>query len=163
MANSLKTNNANVFYFANKIIRKLQHQDTCLRYPTTFEMQSCCVVSFCDASFGNLPNAGSQGGFVSLLVDKNGLYCPVAWQSRKVRRVVKSTLAAECLAAVEAAEITVYLALLLKEIFQPYNTINIYIYCDNENLVNAVHSSTNLEDKRLLIDICVLRGMLAQN
>ena len=36
------------------------------------------------------------------------------------------------------------------------------VYCDNKNLVNSVYSSTNVDDKRLFIDICVLRGMIDQ-
>ena len=124
-------------------------------------MSSCSVVSFRDASFANLPNAGSQGGFVSLLIDKRGVYCPVTWQSRKIKRVVKSTLAAECLAAVEASEMTIYLARLIEDIFKsPSNSVYTYVFCDNKNLVNAVHSSTNLEDKRLVIDVSVLRDFL---
>ena len=163
IANSLKTGNHNVFYFANKIVRKIHNQIVNLNFPCGFDIKSCKVVSFCDASFANLPNAGSQGSFVTLLIDKNGMYCPIAWQSRKIRRVVKSTLAAEGLAAVEAAEITSYLAILLKEILQISGTIDALVYCDNQNLVNSVHSSTNLEDKRLLIDVSILRDMLQQH
>ena len=32
------------------------------------------------------------------LVDSHGVKCPLAWQSKKVRRVIKSTLASEALA-----------------------------------------------------------------
>ena len=96
-------------------------------------------------------------------MDNNGLYCPIGWQSRKIRRVVKSTLAAECLAAVEAAEITVYIATVLKEILKSSHSIDTFVFCDNKNLVNAVHSSTNLEDKRLLIDVSILRDMLERH
>ena len=120
------------------------------------------MVSFCDASFANLSNSGSQGAFIILLVDKNGRYIPLAWQSRKVRRVVKSTLAAECLAAVEAAEMSVYLATLLKDIFQLPHIMDTIVFCDNKNLVTTVHSSTNLEEKRLIIDVSILRDLLRQ-
>ena len=141
-------------------MRKIRNQDTNLNFPANFDIKSCAVVTFTDASFANLPNAGSQGGFISLLVDKNGFYCPVAWQSRKIRRVVKSTIAAECLAAVEAAEITLYIATVLIEILQSSTPIETCVLCDNRNLVNSVHSSTNLEDKRLLIDVSIIRDML---
>ena len=162
IANSLKTGNSNVFHFANKTIRKIQQQEVNLNFPSAIDFQTCKVVSFCDASHANLPNAGSQGGFVSFIVDQNGLYCPITWQSRKLRRVVKSTIAAECLAAVEACEMSTYLAFVLKEILRPTRCIETVVYCDNKNLVNAVHSTTNLEDKRLLIDMSILRDMLLQ-
>jgi hypothetical protein len=161
LANSIKSGDHSIFSFANKLIRKVHNQDTTLKFSCNFDMNACTVATFTDASFANLPNAGSQGSFVSLVVDQNGVYCPVAWQSRKIRRVVKSTLAAECLAAVEAAEISIYIASVLKEIL--HHSVDTCVYCDNQNLVKAVHSSTNLEDKRLIIDISILRDMLEQN
>ena len=162
IANSLKSGGSKVFSTANKIVRKTQNQTITLNFYSDFNFETCSVVSFCDASFANLPNGGSQGGFVSFLIDKAGLYCPIAWQSRKIRRVVKSTIAAECLSAVEAAEMTIYLATLIKDIFQLTSIVDTFVYCDNRNLVNAVHSSTNLEDKRLVIDVSVLRDFLQQ-
>ena len=118
IANSLKSGDHKVFAFANKIVRKVKNQSITLSFYNDLDIYSCSVVSFCDASFANLPNAGSQGGFVSLLIDKNGVYCPLTWQSRKMKRVVKSTLAAECLAAVAATEMTIYLARLIEDIFK---------------------------------------------
>ena len=50
-----------------------------------------------DASFGNLKDGGSQGGFVSFLADETNVCSPVMWQSRKLKRVVKSTMASETL------------------------------------------------------------------
>ena len=162
ISNSLKTGDHKIFDFANKLIRKIHNQSVSLFYPCIFDVESCTVVSFCDASFCNLPNAGSQGGYVSFLIDKNGVYCPLAWQSKKIRRVVKSTLAAECLAAVEAAEVTIYLANVLKNILCISRNIDTVLFSDNRNLVNAVHSCTNLEDKRLVIDVSILRDLLEQ-
>ena len=163
IANSLKSGDRKVFAAANKIVKKVKNQDVTLAFYSDFDVSSCSVVSFCDASFANLPNAGSQGGYISLLVDKNGVNCPLTWQSRKVKRVVKSTLAAECLAAVACAEMTIYLARLIEDILKiPGNSVETYVFCDNKNLVNAVHSSTNLEDKRLIIDVSVLRDFLLQ-
>ena len=109
-----------------------------------------------------MPNAGSQGGFISFFIDKNGLYSPITWQSRKIRRVVKSTIGAECLAAVEAAENTIYYATLLKDVLKFDRKIDTRVFCDNRNLVHAAHSSTNLEDRRLVIDVSVLRDLIDQ-
>ena len=142
---------------------KIHSQNVTLNFPKNFDVKSKNVVSFCDASFANLMNAGSQGAFISFIVDNNGKYSPIAWQSRKIRRVVKSTIAAECLAAVEAAEMTVFLATVLRDIFRVSTNIGTIVFCDSKNLVNAVHSSTNLEDKRLVIDVSILRDMLQRN
>ena len=40
-------------------------------------------------------------------------------------------------------------------------SIDIIVYCDNRNLVDCIGSCTSLEDKRLLIDIAVLRDMVS--
>ena len=163
ISNSLKSGNNVIFKAANKVVRKIRNQNVLLHFHQDFDFSTCYVGTFCDASFANLLNSGSQGGFISLLFDHQGLYVPITWQSRKIRRVVKSTIGAECLAAVEAAEMTLYLATLIKDIFKSSGDIKTFVFCDNKNLVNAVHSSTNIEDKRLMIDISVLRDLIQQN
>ena len=159
ISNCINTDLEKCLVMSNKIIRKINNQDVTLNFYNDMNIMDCRVVTFCDASFKNLPNYGSQGGFISLLVDKQGRYCPLAWQSRKVRRIVKSTIAAESLAALDAAEMTVFLVSLIKDILC-LNQIDSIIVCDNKSLVDAVYSTTNLEDKCLLLDICVLRDML---
>ena len=148
-------------HFANKAVRKLKNSKLSLSFHCDIDLSECAIVSFCDASFGSLPNGGSQGAFITFIIGKNGLYSPIAWQSRRLRRVIKSTIAAECLAAIEAAENTILIAFALKQ-FLKNSSIKTLLYCDNKSLVSSVHSSTNVEDKRLLIDICVLRDMISQ-
>lgn len=48
-------------------------------------------------------------------MDDIGRRCPVTWQSRRIRRVVKSTLAAETLALLDSAEAGLYVARMLAE------------------------------------------------
>lgn len=164
VANSIKNAVVRDVFMANKSIRQLKGQDVTLRFLRHFKLTSCRIVAFCDASFGNLPDRGSQGGHLIFLVDSAGAYCLIAWQSRRIRRVVNSTIAAECLAAVEAAETSVFLATALREILDPISqngiTVPISVLCDNRSLVDAVHSSTSVENKRLQIDISVLRDMI---
>ena len=124
--------------------------------------------------FANLPDQGSQGGYLIFLIDCYGKYCLLAWQSRRIRRVVHSTLAAECLAAVDAAEASVYLSTCLQELLcvasqstseknKRPSLIPVSIICDNKSLVDAVHTTTAVENKRLRISISVLRDMLKNN
>ena len=161
LGNSLSSATVRDVIFANKTVRKVKNHCSDLLFHCDVNLNDCAVVSFCDASFGNLPNGGSQGAYITLLMDNTGLYVPIAWQSRRVRRVVKSTVAAECLAAIEAAENVVLISTALKSILSNQKCcIKCLIYCDNKNLVNAVYSSTKVEDQRLQIDICVLRGMI---
>ena len=54
----------------------------------------------------------------TFLCNKDGKAALIQWQSRKFRRVVKSTLAAECLAQAEAAEVCFLINSYLVELLQ---------------------------------------------
>ena len=92
------------------------------------------------------------------LKDQNNKRCPIFWQSRKIRRVVKSTLSAETLALLDCAEACVYLARILLEITGCNLKVNCVI--DNKSLFDTLHSSHCLADRRLRIDVAVLRDMI---
>jgi len=161
IANSIKRPTVADIQTVNKALRKARSQEVRLSFPATFDFKSCQLVIFCDASHANLPDRGSQGAFVAFLVDNNGTYCPLAWQSKRIKRVVNSTIAAECLAAVEAAETCILLRSLFCDMScSKEDTIPISILSDNCSLVDAVHTSTSMESKRLQIDISILREMI---
>ena len=87
----------------------------------------------------------------------------IAWQSKRIRRVVKSTLAAETFAMVNLAEANIfYRKFLLEILLLSFNCSNIKIFCktDNSCLYDSVHSSTQILDKRLLIEMGILREMI---
>ena len=124
-------------------------------------ISGCRIVTFCDASFKNLPDEGSQGGFIIFLCDKEGNSSPIHWQSKKIKRNVKSTLAAECLALQEAAETAFYTKTILCEILNlNQRDIKIECYTDNKSLVDSVHSSKTLQDKKLILDMAIVKEML---
>ena len=123
-----------------------------LRFPRGLDLSSCSIVVFCDASFANLPDKGSQGAHIIFLVDNSGRYCVLNWQSRQYTPCSNvATIAAECLAALDAAETSVLICATLKEYIDPTSELHvpISIMCDNKSLVEAIHSSTMVENKRL--------------
>ena len=71
---------------------------------------------FSNASLGNMPNGGCQGGYLILLVGESGKFSPIWWNSKKIRRVVRSTLAAETLALAEGIDNGIFLCTLLAEL-----------------------------------------------
>ena len=79
---------------------------------------------------------------------------------------MKSTLAAETLALEQACESAILIRCLICELLNfDYNDMDILkIKCrtDNKSLVDAVYTTKtlNLTEKRLKIDICVLRDMI---
>ena len=93
----------------------------------------------------------------------NDKYMPIACQSKRIRRVVKSILAAETFAVVDLADVCIFYRKFLLEILQlKYNCDNIKIFSktDNSCLYDSVHSSTQILDKRLRIEMDILREMI---
>lgn len=146
---------------ANKIVQRLKKTHVRVVIPSLVEVSHLTIECFSDASFGNLSNGGSQGGYIIFVADHSGRRCPIAWQSRKVRRVVKSTLAAETLALLDAAEAGVYVSHLLQGALRESSMAPIVnCFVDNKSLVDSLKSTTAVEDKSLRINIAVLRDML---
>ena len=124
-------------------------------------MRKVKLAVFSDASYANLHDGGSQGGFVIFLMDDQSHCCPIAWASRRIKRVVKSTLAAETLSLVDASEMAVLLSYSIGSmLFNRNCLIPIVSYTDNKSLFEAVHSTTSILDKRLRVDIAILREMV---
>ncbi len=104
----------------------------------------------------------NQKKVYSLLVT-NDKYLPIAWQSKCIRRVIKSTLAAGTLAMVNLAEACIFNRKFLLEIQElKDNSDNIKIFCktDNSCLYDSVQSSTQILDKRLHKEMAILREMI---
>lgn len=115
---------------------------------------------FCDASHANLPDGFSSAeGYIIFLTDNAGRCCPLAWGSKKIRRVVKSSLAAETLSLVDAIDVAMYLKHILSEVLQS-DDIAIRCHVDNKSLWDNVHSTKSVSEKRLRIDMASIKEML---
>ena len=118
------------------------------------------LIAYSDASYANLPDGSSQGAFVVLLANSEGLFAPLAWLSKKLKQVVKSTLAAETLAAVEAVETGFLLTSILKELHNAQSSIDIECFTDNQSLFDTVHLTNSITDKHLRVDMAILCEMV---
>ena len=94
------------------------------------------------------------------LQGRNGKYMLLARQSRKLKRVVKSTLTAETLALQEVIEAAIMIKAMFLEILNvdAHNQI-LLIKCvtDTKPLHDAVCSTKILTEKRLNIELCAIR------
>ena len=142
----------------NKLIGRTVDNQLSIFYPKLKDLASCTIECYSDASFGNLPCDGSQGGHIIFLKDSSGQTCPIYWESRKIRRVVKSTLAAETLALLDCAETAVYIRRIFQELCK-CDDIPINCYIDNKSLFDALMSKKKVDDRRLRIDVAVLKNM----
>ena len=145
----------------NKVIKKLKYEDVTLKFKNLGKLSECKVLCYSDASFRNLNEEGSQGGFILFICNKNDEVIPIQWQSRRLKRIVKSTIAAECLSLIEASEAAYLLKILLEEILAENCCIEVSCTIDNQSLHDAVYSTKCVEDRRLRPDIALLREKLA--
>ena len=158
----MKRGKVECFKQANKNIKKAKREKSQICIPNLGNLDKLSIVAYSDASFANLEDGGSQGGYIIFVVGDKGNYFPLHWQSRRVRRVVKSTQAAETLAMVDMAEACIFYRTFICELLHIENLSKIPVVCktDNSGMYECVHSSTQALDKRLRIEISILREML---
>ena len=100
----------------NKVVAKVTTNSIKIAVPNFDCIENCFLECYSDSSYANLPGGGSQGGLIIFLKDQGGNRCPIFWQSRKIRRVVKSTLAAETLALLECSETAFFIAKIISDL-----------------------------------------------
>ena len=156
---SMITNRATVDHLlqANKVIRKLKSEALQIKFPRLGELSNLKLMLFNDASFANLPDGtSSTGGRVVFLSGEGDKCCPISWSSTKIKRVVRSTLAAETLSLADGSEGVFVIGCLLTELIygksDQQNRIPIKSFVDNKSLVQNVHSTTMVSEKRLRIE-----------
>ena len=89
----------------NKVLSRVKSESIVLTFKDMGDLSKAKFVCFNDSSFGNLCDGGSQGGYVIFLEGQNDNCSSLMWQSKKQHSVVRSTMAAETLSQVEAAEV----------------------------------------------------------
>ena len=142
---------------ANKVIKRAKTDQGKIIFPS-MNLSKIKVIAFADASFDNLPNGGSQGGNVIFLTDGKSA-APIQWSSNKIKRVVRSTIAAEALALSDACDSAQYLTSLLNEQLLPKQRIAIECVTDNRSLFDNIHSTKPISEQGLRLDIAAIREM----
>ena len=148
----------------NKVVKFIQNRTTYIRIHT-IDMESLNIKLYSDATFNNLLNGSSQGGFIILLSNKYNNVAPIAWSSIKLKRVARSTIAAETLALSDGCDTSFFVASLTKEMIfmKQYNDINIEAFSDNRLLYETLHTTKPILEKHLRVEIAALREMHEKN
>lgn len=161
LSTKLKSGTVQDLLHAKKVVKALQRVPSSISFPQLHDPpESWKLVLFTDAAHANIcENTGSVAAFVLFLVDASGVCCPIDWQACKIKRVVRSTLAAETLSLQEGTDAAFYVQSLLKESL----VINVPIvaYVDNKSVCQALYSTKLVDDKRLRIDIAALQESLS--
>lgn len=142
-----------------KKISRIKDIQSFMTFPKMDKTKELKVIVFTDASLGNInEGTGSTGAFIIWLMDSTGKCCPIAWNAKKIKRVVRSTLAAEMLSLEEGLEASFYYRHMLENILgiEP-RTIKIEAYVDNKSVIEALLSTRMVEDKRLRVDVAAIQ------
>ena len=143
----------------NKLINKVKSNDVYLTFPCLEDSNNLKIAVYADASLANLPDGGSQAGYLVFLVDRCGRAALIDWKSHKIRRVVRSTLAAETLAMADAVDAAAFVAATWKELVGPQWNNAAEVITDCRSLFENVNSTKLCNEKRLRIDIAMLKQM----
>ena len=97
-------------------------------------------------------------------MDCHGKCCPLSWHANKIKRVVRSTNAAEALSLQEGLECGFYYRKMIEDMLGiSTKTIPIIAYVDNKSVIEAVYSTKLVDDKRLWVNIAAISESLARN
>ena len=97
--------------------------------------------------------------------------CPIMWKTKTIKRVVRSTLAAETTAAVDGLDNAFFISKLLFEMLfgtaaaklqSKVGLMPIFAYTDNDALYRNAHSTTMVSEKRVQIDLAAIKQMLVR-
>ena len=151
---------------ANKVLRRIKEHPLKIRFPNLGNIDDIILDCYADASLGNLPSGQSSGGYILFLVNPSNMNCsPVIWKSNTLKRVVRSTLAAETSAMVEGLDAAFYVSKMLSEILyfgKAVKNIPIHAYTDNQSLHKNSASTTMPREHRLRVDLGVIKEMISK-
>ena len=141
--------------YLNTIIRQLQ--DTSNRGLNFVKLDAQDVVSaiFTDAGFATNQDLSSQLGFLVTLMDKKGRTNVIHYASVKSRRISRSVLSSELYAMVVGFDVGSTMNATLRDIFS--RRIPMHLYTDSRCLYDSVTGIAATAEKRLLIDLGLLR------
>jgi len=138
------------------VIKRAKNECVRIRFPV-LNLSQLRIVAFADASFNNLPNGGSQGGNIIFLADDQSS-SPLQWESCRIKRTVRSTLAAETLALSDVCDNSVYMAELMTEVLQSdAHKSRIQCVTDNQSIFDNVYSTKPVSDQELRLDVSAIR------
>lgn len=141
----------------NKVVRKAKYNQYKIVFPYLESSADMELLLYTDASYANLSDkVSSAGGYLIILKGKNGRICPITWSSSKIKRVVKSTLAAEALSLVDGVDACYFVRSILQEMFK-VKDIKIKCFTDNKSLCQNIHSTKLISEKRLRMDLASIK------
>ncbi|CAC5411359.1 unnamed protein product [Mytilus coruscus] len=157
LSTSIQLSEAKTQSKLNKVIRKAKNNSYRNKYPNLECLKNIELILYTDASYANLSDrVSSAGGYVIFLRGQNGKNCLISWSSKKIRQVVKITLA---LSLVEGLDACYFLRSILQEMIKlnAEESIPIKCFTDNKSLCQNNHSTKLISEKRLCLDLASIK------
>jgi len=162
-----------------KILVERARQPVTIRYEALgCEVKNMIVLAISDASFAGMPRGRSQGGLAIAFANPEILHGQakmviVAHHSGLLKRVVRSSLAAEISQAASTMEEADFVRALLAEAIRPDIRLNswlptaaqwkLVLVMDSRTGYDLLNGTALGEDKRLAIDIAAMKQALAED
>ena len=166
----------------NKLIRtQRQYSQTYLHFSS--RILNPVIVTFHDASWACRRDGTSQGGLLTMIADKSvllgnaGEFSMVAWQSKKLPRICRSSTAAEVQTGGHAVDSHEFMKQIVLEWMNPFPipvremdtalaSMPSVLVTDSKNLYDSVvrieSSGLQLEERRLALEVLSIRERVAQ-
>ena len=144
----------------NKVVRRLHSEMvSALNFPNLGEIANWFLLCYSDASFKNTEDGQTHAGYLIFLTNKTTRRCSlIAWKSGLLRRVARSTLAAETFACINCIDQAIGCQKILYDISR--HQVPIIAVSDNASWVETIYSVNPVSDKRLRVDIAYLRSTI---
>lgn len=146
----------------NRVVKKLKKLNYCLFLPNlSGDVSKYTIMVFCDAALNNLPdNIGSTQAYV-IFLECEGNVVPLSWSSKKITRVCKLIIYAECM----ALSVSVDHALILRETLietvycdkKGDLTIPINVFTDCYSLYQNIHSDNQADDLKVRREVASIK------
>jgi hypothetical protein len=125
------------------------------RYSMRFRRGTACLTAFSDSAGPN--ELGTQGGRLFALTDAEShkVSAWIYWESRKVKRVCRSTATGEILSLGECYNTAMWLRKIWHELTE--QTLSVRLVVDSMGIAKSITTTKLPEKKRLRIDLAIVR------
>jgi hypothetical protein len=154
----LQAPTTNCMRMANRLLNSAKTVRVSLWFPCITGSLVPKLKSFSDAAFGGGPASTSVAGMFIFLAFDCGSVHPILWRSYKIKRVVRSTLAGETLGVADTIDRVFMIKTIASKIWNV--AIQSHIYTDCMSLVDCVYEHKQCTEKRLLIEIHLIRNLI---
>ena len=82
LANRIKCTTENDLKYVLKVIKHVQNDEARIKYHSLASKDNLHLVVYADASLANLPDQGSQSGYIIFLANESKQCIPLNWQRK---------------------------------------------------------------------------------